>query len=141
MTRWMIRITTVCTLLMGATAVSAGDIHLKLKGVEKGKGTLRVVLFQSEADFKSDRPYAQDQTPAKLGEVTVIFKNVPPGRYSISSYQDVNDNGKIDTNFVGVPKEPYGFSNNAMGRFGPPSFDQMAFEVGNGNRDLEISLH
>ena len=53
---------------------------------------------------------------------------------------NLNNNEKIDTNFVGVPKAPYGFSRNARGRFGPPAFDDMAFDVGEGTKKMEIRL-
>lgn len=140
MNRPLIQTAILCALLTAPTLVHPADIRLKVDGIEKQEGTIRAALFKSESDYKSDDREAEESTPAKTGGVSLIFKNVPPGRYSISCFQDVNDNGKIDLSFIGIPKEPYGFSNNVMGKFGPPSFDQMAFEVGESNREVEIRL-
>ena len=97
MNRLMIGITSACTILLGAAASSAGGLEIKIDGISNNKGTVRVALFSSEADFKADQPSAQKQTPAKEGGVTIEFRDVPPGRYCIASFQDLNNNGKIDT--------------------------------------------
>jgi uncharacterized protein (DUF2141 family) len=140
MNRFMIGITNLCAILLGASVSSAGSIEIKIDGVKNDEGTVRVALFESEADFKADQPTAQQKTLAKEGGVTIRLEDVPNGRYCIASFQDLNNNEKIDTNFVGVPKEPYGFSRNARGRFGPPAFDDMAFDVGEGTKKMEIRL-
>ncbi|MGJ7582834.1 DUF2141 domain-containing protein [Variovorax sp. RHLX14] len=57
----------------------------------------------------------------------LIFVGLPPGRYAVKSFADENGNGKLDTNLVGLPTERYGFSNDAKGRMGPPSFEQASF--------------
>ena len=72
--------------------------------------------------------------------VWVAFENVVPGQYGISAFQDVNNNEKLDTSFIGLPKEPYGFSQNARGKFGPPGFKEIAFEIGSEPETVEINL-
>ena len=57
------------------------------------------------------------------------FKNIPKGVYAISLFHDENDNGTMDTNFVGIPKEAYGCSNNAKGFMGPPKWQDAKFEI------------
>ena len=140
MNRLMTGITSTCAILLGATISTAGALEIKFDGITKDKGTVRVALFASEADFKADQPVAQQKAPAKKGGVTIRLEDVTPGRYCIASFQDLNNNEEIDTNFVGVPKEPYGFSRNARGRFGPPDFNDMAFDVGEETQKLEIRL-
>ncbi len=61
--------------------------------------------------------------------VTTVFADIPEGEYSISVFHDENKNGEIDKNSFGIPKESYGFSNNIMGMFGPPSFEEAKFKV------------
>jgi uncharacterized protein (DUF2141 family) len=68
-------------------------------------------------------------TPSKKGEVEVVFENLPAGDYAISILHDVNKDGKMNTNFMGIPKEGYGFSNNVMGTMGPPSFEKAKFKL------------
>ena len=71
--------------------------------------------------------------------MTLQFEGVPHGQYAFMIYQDVNDNDEIDSNFIGYPKEPFGFSNNPPIRFGPPGFKKASFEV-TGNQLVRIEL-
>ena len=65
--------------------------------------------------------------------------NLPEGTYAIALFIDANENLKIDKNFLGIPKEQYGFSNNAMGKLSGPSFEQAKFQV-KGNAVQNIKL-
>jgi uncharacterized protein (DUF2141 family) len=64
---------------------------------------------------------------------------IPNGAYAISLFIDVNGNQEFDTNFLGLPKEQYGFSNNAMGTFGPPKFEPASFIL-DGYKKIKINL-
>ena len=72
------------------------------------------------------------------GVATYTFE-LPKGTYAIGIFVDANYNNKMDRNFFGVPKEQYGFSNDAKGSFGPPSFKDASFNV-DGELKLEINL-
>lgn len=72
------------------------------------------------------------------GTTTYIF-DLPNGTYTIGIFVDVNYNNEMDRNFFGVPKEQYGFSNDAKGSFGPPSFKEASFTV-SGDMQLDINL-
>jgi len=63
------------------------------------------------------------------GKCILVIKEPKPGKYAFKYFHDENNDEKINTNFMGIPKEGYGFSNNAKGTFGPPSFDKMLFEI------------
>jgi len=69
----------------------------------------------------------------------VELKSVLPGVYALRIFQDLNGNGKLDTGWMGIPSEPYGFSNNAMGRFGPPSLADQLFYF-DGKTPVDIAL-
>ena len=69
-----------------------------------------------------------------------MFSNLAPGRYAAIAFHDENGNGKLDKNFLGVPTEPYGFSNNVQGFLGPPTFDAAALDIGDGNAAIRITL-
>jgi uncharacterized protein (DUF2141 family) len=70
----------------------------------------------------------------------VIIEDLPVGSYAISIFHDLNENEKLDTNFVGFPKEPFAFS-APMGKFGPPKFEQAIFKVGQGSNQIEMSFN
>jgi uncharacterized protein (DUF2141 family) len=59
----------------------------------------------------------------------VVINDLKPGKFAFRYFHDENNDEKLNTNFMGIPKEGYGFSNNAKGSFGPPSFDKMVFEI------------
>jgi uncharacterized protein (DUF2141 family) len=65
---------------------------------------------------------------------------LPEGEYAVSLFVDENSNGKMDKNAIGIPTEAYGFSNDASGNFGPPSFEQAKFVVGKDKAAITITL-
>ena len=69
------------------------------------------------------------------------FENIPPGKYAIAVIHDENMNGKLDANWLGIPKEGYGFSNTAKGVVGAPLFSAASFPYDGKNLDLTISLN
>src|SRR5690606_32329089 len=79
--------------------------------------------------------------PVESLEMRVKLNKLEPGKkYAVKAFHDVNGNKELDTNLFGVPTEPYGFSNNARGVFGPPSLSQMIF-IAESNKTIEIDLH
>ena len=109
-----------------------------VQGVKSDQGLLRMGLYNSDKEFMKTR-WQSKGSKAKVGEVELVFEKVPPGTYAISVFHDANENGKLDSNFAGVPKEGFGFSNNAMGMFGPPSFVEAKFAF-EGEKKIEITL-
>ncbi len=69
------------------------------------------------------------------------FVDIPPGTYALAVVQDEDMNGKLDTDWLGIPTEGYGFSNGAKAMLGPPSFSAARFPYDGGTLDLTISLH
>jgi uncharacterized protein (DUF2141 family) len=74
------------------------------------------------------------------GSAVCEFQGIAPGRYAVSVFHDENSNGKMDTNFIGIPKEGVGASNDAKGRFGPPKFEAAAFQYSGGRLELKVRL-
>jgi uncharacterized protein (DUF2141 family) len=109
-----------------AGSASAASIEVRVQGVT-AKGKVLVAVCD-KTTFLKDCAYS-GSAPAKAGETVVTVDGVPAGSWAVLSYQDENDNGKLDRNVLGIPKEPYAFSRDARGRFGPPSFEDAAFEL------------
>jgi len=128
-------------LLSGATSGNAQHkLVVKVKNIKQSEGTVRVALFNS-ADSFLDKAYHTQSVKASGTEVTVEFTDLPAGDYAISAFHDANDNGQLDKNFMGIPKEGFGFGNNAMGAFGPPSFDKAKVDLKSGSASQEIELN
>lgn len=111
--------------LLFATPSPAKKISLTVTVTsEKNAGTvyLRVMNDQNEK---------VDGCSAEVidGKATCTFNDLAPGKYAIAAFQDLNDDGEMNANMFGMPVEPYGFSNDARGQFGPPSFDDQLFEL------------
>lgn len=126
-------------VLLGASLASqAASIEVKVQGVVGGKGQVKVAVCDKATFLKNCVHTAS--APALQGETVVTVRDVPPGTWAVLSYQDVNDNGELDRNVIGIPKENYGFSRDARGRFGPPSFEDAAFEVRDENATSTVKL-
>lgn len=113
------------------------DIVVQLENLEPGEGSVNVALFRTAEEFTDD-PYKTLRQKIKTGQsgASLSFKDIQPGTYAIAVYQDLNDNGELDTNFVGIPKEPYGFSNNYRPTMSSPSFNKAKFEI-NGEKVVQ----
>jgi uncharacterized protein (DUF2141 family) len=98
-----------------------------------------VGLFSSEEEFLENAVYGE-VVKATGSKVTVVFNSLPPGQYGISVIHDENENGELDSNFMGIPKEGFGFGNNAMGMFGPPSFKEASIKIDPTHQTHEIKL-
>jgi uncharacterized protein (DUF2141 family) len=117
------------------------ELKISFSNLKEAKGQLYVAVYATESDFlNTDRVYAKQIVPVKqAGNLEMTFA-LPPGKYAVSCFHDVNGNGKLDTNLVGIPSEPYGFSNNARPRFRPPYWSEASFSVSGGTIQLPVSL-
>jgi uncharacterized protein (DUF2141 family) len=125
----------VLSVLPAQAATVVVDVH----GVRNDRGHVLVALC-TKADFLQPHCRWKGSVPAVPGTVAVTIKDVPPGRYAAQAFHDENDNGTLDRNFFGLPKEAMGFSNNAPMHLGPPRFDTAAFTVGSAPTELNFSL-
>lgn len=117
-------------------------IHVDIDGLRSDRGQVLCALFSSPADFpkKADRALARTKSQISGRHATCEFLGVPSGNYAVSVFHDENSNGRLDTNFLGIPREGVGASNNAKGHLGPPKFSAAAFQHSAGRTDLKISI-
>ncbi len=104
------------------------DLTLEFEATEFGGGSILFALFNSE-DSHMENNYKAASSSFKDGKTKIVIENLPKGFYSFSYYHDVNSNGELDKNMVGIPKEPYGFSNGQKGNFGQPNFQESKIEI------------
>lgn len=93
-------------------------------------GSVMVALYDSETAWGGGAPVAQMRVDAASEAPTAVFRGLPAGTYGAKVFHDVDGDGQMDMNPFGIPTEPYAFSNNAVGRMGPPEWDQARFAVG-----------
>ena len=124
----MIKIAKICLTGLALAlpcAAQAADIVVKATGVSPAKGNVIFTLFDETGYLKD--PLQTIHVDAQNGEPEAVFENIEPGTYALGVIHDKNSNAKMDTNFLGIPKERGGFSNNAPIVFGPAKFKAAAF--------------
>lgn len=117
----------ICSAAMAPIAAAA-PLTVTLTGIETQTGEIRLGIFDADG-YKSDEAVAGANVAADSDTVSVTVEGLSPGEYGIKLYHDVNGDGEMNTNPFGMPTEPFAFSNNAKGRFGPASWDAARFEV------------
>lgn len=125
--------------LLLACHAGAATVEVRVSGVKGAKGKINVAVCDRERFLKQCAYSAS--APAQAGETVLKVHDVPPGTWAVLAYHDENGNRELDRNFIGIPKEDYGFSRDAAGRFGPPAFEDAAIEVREGTTVAPIKLH
>lgn len=111
-------------------SLSAQELTMQITGIKQGKGDILIAVYNGEDGFPSDTKKAVEllrATPVN-GKAELTVKTLSPGRYAVSLFQDTNGDGILNTNFLGIPKEGYGVSNNAFNTFSAPAFKDASFQ-------------
>jgi uncharacterized protein (DUF2141 family) len=118
-----------------APAASArGRVVVDLLGLKSDAGQVLAALFRTSAGFPEEPQRAQQRKTVKIRgrRVELAFDDVPPGVFAVSLFHDEDANGKMKTGMFGIPSEGYGFTRDARGSFGPPSFEDARLQVSAG---------
>ena len=138
------------TLLMASFLLTspafAGTVTVEVRNIEK-KGEMHLAIYDNADVFENDNGEKGgaargiiDGVIEEVGTGTATYRfELPNGTYAIGLFVDANYNNEMDRNIFGVPKEQFGFSNDARGSFGPPSFKEASFTV-SGDMKLDINL-
>ncbi len=131
----------IATTSLFTCQVFAGELEVTVRGIESTNGQLMIAVVNSEAAFNEEAPAVLSLLIApRAGSLTFSTDALPDGDYSIQVLHDENGNGEMDANLVGMPTEPWGFSNNAMGNFGPPGWRDARFPL-EGTTTIAIDLN
>lgn len=117
-------------------------LELKIEGIANTKGVIQLAVWDSSAGFPQDYEKAALLKTFQINQTGVQVENLEltgaePGKIAIALYHDENEDVVLNTNFFGIPREGFGFSNNPVIRFGPPSFEEVTF---NSQEVKEISV-
>ncbi len=134
----MKKVILLSSILLISPKIFASDINIDISNIKNNTGNLMIGLFSSKDTFLTNK-YKGLKLKAKVNSIRCKFENIPNGTYAIAVYHDENMNHKLDKNFFGIPKEGYGFSNNAKPMFGPPSFEKAQFKL-DGNYHAQINM-
>jgi uncharacterized protein (DUF2141 family) len=136
-----LRLLLIALLVLAPLAASAATLTVKVENISRKGGDLHVALYD-EASWPNDdaKPVVDSVVPAVPPETTVTFNNIVPGVYGVKTYQDTNRNGRFDQNWLGLPKEPYGFSRDARPILSEPGFGRTKFAISDGANEIVIHL-
>lgn len=131
------------TLALATQQAFAGDLVIHIINEKDVNGIAFIAIQpESEADKFPDGEafFAKTVAMAPNSKTKFVINNIPPGKYAANGFLDTNDNRNLDFNLVGAPTEPYGFSRDARGLFGPPSFADAAFIIKSDNTRIRQTI-
>lgn len=110
------------------TGLRAQSLSVIVGNIRNSKGYIRVAIYDSKDKFMKQQ-VATGEVRAVAGQVIIKIANLHDGDYALSVMHDSNNNEKLDTNLIGLPREGFAFSNDAMGTVGPPNFKEASFRI------------
>ncbi|MFQ5469719.1 MAG: DUF2141 domain-containing protein [Gammaproteobacteria bacterium] len=120
-----------------------GDLIVGISGFSSDAGKAMLALVNSIEQYEARKGDAEPlqgiSLPIEDGRVSHRFRAIPYGEYAIKVFHDENSNGELDINFIGIPKEDYGFSNNARA-LGIPNYDEVTFSINSAHSEISIAV-
>lgn len=135
----MIMATTITNVSANETQSKTSALIITIMGFDNSKGVAKVAIINSKENWEAQNLYKGYDF--KIIENQVIKTLViPHGEYAIKIFHDENGNDELDTRMFGIPKERYGFSNDARGSFGPPEYAAAAFVLDSQKKEITINI-
>jgi uncharacterized protein (DUF2141 family) len=133
----MIKLTLGVLLLICSLGYSQNsNLTISVSSLKNNTGLLTAELYSTKEKFLKTA-YKKGSATIKLNTASITFTDIPKGEYTVMVYHDENNNGKLDKNFIGMPKEPVACSNNAKGFMGPPKYEEAKFNI---TSDAKINI-
>ena len=116
------------------------DLKVTVTNVDKQKGTVEIALFNDAKSFiVKGKEYKTNSKVVTNDSIVFVFKDLTKDNYAVSIYHDINSDKECNLNFIGIPKEPYGFSNNFKPKLSKPTFNDCKFDL-NESKSITIKL-
>lgn len=116
-----------------------GTLTVRVTNVSEDKGKVRLTIYNSETSFLK-KNFRDVVKPATKGTMVFVVRDLPRKAYAVMVHHDQNENDEVDTYFFGLPKEPYGFSNDARSAFGPPAFESAKILLDKAEMTINFQL-
>ena len=135
----------ILVLLMFTLAVSfvysqTANLTIKIMGIHNPIGIMNFAVYDNAENYDKSKDYfIGESIPVESLDFEYVFHDLPYGNYAISLFHDEDENKELNTNWIGMPKELFGFSNDAKAKMGPPDFIDASFEI-IGDMEMIINL-
>ena len=136
--KFLLTIFILCAIQTSKAQEQTFNLTVNISGLNSSDGNLLVGIYNKKESFLK-KLIKSTIIKIENKKALVLFRNLPKGIYAVSFVHDENDNKKMDTNFIGIPKEDYGCSNNAIGFMGPPKYKDAKFVLEE-DKTIEINL-
>jgi len=129
-------------LLSTEGETGSGTLSVRVSNLESSQGCLRLAVYDRDNFLKKDKAIsAKTVYLERTGKRRVVeMPDLAFGSYALAIYHDINNNGKLDTNFMGIPAEPYAFSNNPGVKWRSPNYDETSFEFSRDQQIIEVTM-
>jgi uncharacterized protein (DUF2141 family) len=134
----IVLVSTLFGIAIPENAIAQNNLQVEILGFDIKPNTKIMVSVFAEKGFLKEP--IQSKSFKVNGDKAILLFDLPAGEYAVSTYQDLNSNGKMDRHFYGAPKEPYGFSNNIKPTIGPPDYEDCMVKVSEGKKTILITL-
>lgn len=131
--------TAFAATLLSLNLAHAAELTIHIDDIKSASGNVLVAVYNSEGSFLK-QPAKTNGAAAVTTGSTVVIKDLPEGEYAFAVFHDANSNGKMDKNIIGIPTEDYAFSNNAMGKMGPPNYASAKIAIAAAGATVRVSL-
>jgi uncharacterized protein (DUF2141 family) len=137
----VIIVTTINLAQTSEATTQFGKLQVVILGFNNNEGDCWFAIDNSREVYESeDTVWIGKILSIENKEVIVVIDSLKYGEYAVRVFHDENKNGKIDSNFLGIPTEDYGYSNDASGWFGPPSWEKAKFIFDKPEMTIDINI-
>jgi uncharacterized protein (DUF2141 family) len=129
----LLLINTAYSVAEEASVANKTALRVELSGLADSEGSIYISVYDSDDTWLGEETVLRREVviaDARVEGLVTAELHLPPGEYALSIFYDSNNNGELDTNFIGIPKEPVALSNNARPKFGPPKYKDAVFTLG-----------
>lgn len=134
--------------MLSASSVSklpqqnGSTLKIKVGNIEKIQGRIHVGVYKDAAAFPKKKLAftGKEVQVTRAGTMEIELEGLAPGRYALAVFHDLNGNGKLDANLLGIPTEPYAFSNGATAKWSSPGFEEAAFHLPEEGKTVTVTL-
>lgn len=120
---------------------SKGTIIINFQGLRSDAGNVKVALADSKQNYKDHKnPFIGLSVKVEGKNAVAVINDIPLGDYAVKAFHDEDANDDLNTNFLGIPVEDYGFSNDARGMFGPPSWEDSKFILDRDTLKIKVTI-
>ena len=127
-------------ILFLSMEVFSSSLKIVVTNLKSSSAPVMLAVYKKCVPFPDDKAAISYLTVNPTGNKAIAEFDIPDGEYAVAIFQDINKNGKLDTGWFGIPKEPYCFSNNFKPIMSAPKFEDCSFVIKDSPKNLEIKL-